>query len=327
MKTKHVLLAVLFLGALFAGSTAMAQVTFATAPSSEYNVFYVADLGLQGSGGRNRVFELNVNLGAGQAVSITVRHNGQDIMTGQTDPLPSAVNDTFWNFEIDDRFGGNFEVLDEGNTVDKILATGLAPAGTYEIVVNNDSASFIVNPPFLQPVFPVDMAVPETALDFKYVARNFSGSGNVLTLRVFEDPRGRSEITRGEILPAVSTGGLAPGTAISKLLEEGNTYYWQLSGLVRTTHGDELLEGPVSMFVYGAPFNLLGLSDEDKQDIKDKLIEILQQYVNNRAARSIADYIVNRGVLDNSVVGREEIMTLLLLVEEGAVEINSISLQ
>lgn len=209
----------------------------------------------------------------------------------------------------------------------------MVPQGTYYIRISHwdgeaqqggtATITVIVQPPFLQPVYPVNVGTSSASLNFRWVARNLSG----LRLHLYEDPRGRSEITRGSILPAAASGGGLDGSTIARLLDEGSTYYWQLSGRIQTTHGPETVKGPISMFRYGDPLAELGLTEEDRADIKDKLIEILQQYVNRRAARSIADYIVDRGVLDNSTVNREEIMTILQLIEEGEITVNAVSLQ
>ena len=298
--------------------------------SATYNQFLVADLGLQGRGGRNRIFQLNLDLDSGGTLSIEVKGSGgETILQGTTDSASEDIfNLTLWNYEIDDRFGGNFDVQ-EGPTVDKVLATGMVPAGTYTITISASSpaastqVTITVLPPFLQPVYPVDVGTSSASLNFRWVARNLSG----LRLHLYEDPRGRSEITRGSILPAAASGGGLDGSTIARLLDEGSTYYWQLSGRIQTTHGPETVKGPISLFRYGDPLAELGLSEEDRTAIKDKLIEILQQYVNRRAARSIADYIVDRGVLDNSTVNREEIMTILQLIEEGEVTVNAVSLQ
>ncbi|MFW6181940.1 MAG: hypothetical protein ACOC8N_09340 [Spirochaetota bacterium] len=305
-------------------------------PRETYNQFLVADLGLQGRGGRNRIFELTVTSGGGtEYLYIEVTgSSGERLLQGRTDDVTGGeIAGTYWNYEIDDRFGGDFEVQ-EGPTFDKVLATGMVPAGTYTITIRHyadgspqgadATVTIIVQPPYLQPVYPVNVGTSSASLNFRWVARNLSN----LRLHLYEDPRGRREITRGSILPATAReDGGHDGSTIARLLEENNTYYWQLSGRIQTTHGPETVKGPISMFRYGDPLARLGLEDTDKDAIKDKLIEILQQYVNRRAARSIAEYIVDRGVLDNSVIGREEIMTILQLIEEGEITVNSVSLQ
>jgi len=66
------------------------------------------------------------------------------------------------------------------------------------------------------------------------------------------------------------------------------------------------------------------LSDADKALITDELIAILTELVNKRAAKSIKEYDLDRIVLDNGVVSRDEIMAILSLIKEKQVKVNSI---
>ncbi|MCK4925406.1 MAG: hypothetical protein KAS61_10545, partial [Spirochaetes bacterium] len=71
----------------------------------------------------------------------------------------------------------------------------------------------------------------------------------------------------------------------------------------------------------------IGLSDPDKQAIKDLLIKMLQEIVDNRAARSIEQYDINRIAIDNSPATREEIMTILQAIISGDVTATSVQFQ
>jgi hypothetical protein len=56
----------------------------------------------------------------------------------------------------------------------------------------------------------------------------------------------------------------------------------------------------------------------------DELIIILEELINKRAAKSISAYDIDRIVLDNSVVTREEIMAILLAIKSKQLNVNSV---
>jgi hypothetical protein len=120
------------------------------------------------------------------------------------------------------------------------------------------------------------------------------------------------------------------GAEIAPLLEDGKVYYWQVWGYINTSHGDELVKGTLTQFQYFEylrGIEYIGLTDEDKKNIKDALIVLLQKLVDKKAANSIENYDVNRVVLDNSPVTREEIMTVLQAIIDDKLTATSIRLQ
>ena len=146
-------------------------------------------------------------------------------------------------------------------------------------------------------------------------------------LHIFTDPRGNSEILAGNRLPIRNVSRNYSGSGLGSLLTDATSYYWQIYGHISTTHGDELVKGPLSAFLYfeDASYVIdLGLSDKDKDKIMDELIIILEELINKRAAKSISAYDIDRIVLDNSVVTREEIMAILLAIKSKQLNVNSV---
>ncbi|MGQ9616776.1 MAG: hypothetical protein ACUVWJ_10315 [Spirochaetota bacterium] len=312
-----------------------------------YHRFLVADLGLIGTGGKaNSIF--SVSFGEDQTnnaeyfleIEVTDDISGDVLLSGETDKKEYKTyfsGKTYNNYNITDakNLGGSFRISESSKTLqDKILATGAIPAGSFTITmklmkedrtpVDMDSINIIVTPPYLQPVYPVNVSTTKDALNFRW-ASNI----NNMELHIFTDPRGNNEILRGSLLPARGLGYAqsADGSLITPLLEDGKRYYWQIWGYIDTSHGTELVKGPLSEFLYfveSADVVYLGLSEEDKAAIMDEVLEILKSFVNKRAARSLSGYSVDRVVVDNSPMNHEEIMTILMLIKEKELKLNSI---
>jgi len=338
-------LALLFLS-IFALNS-FGQVTINPAGPLKYHVFLVADLGLQGGGKGNKDFTITFSAGPSGSQSITVDVyddlTSQLLVSGQTNSFDySQIQGTYYIGQIDDKFGGDFEVVDQAEDLyNKVLATGALPRGRFRIRVgltpNGSFDELVVNivPPYLQPLFPVDLQVNRAVLNFRWVS-NISRQ----ELHVYSDPFGNKEVLKGDRLPfrRISGGGVEEATAaqqvegsfIAPVLDDGEIYYWQIWGRIVTSHGDELRKGTLTAFQYfeeAEKMAYIGLSDPDKQAIKDTLIELLEKIVNKRAARSIQEYDVNRVVLDNSPVTREEIMTILKAIIDEELTATSVRFQ
>jgi len=179
----------------------------------------------------------------------------------------------------------------------------------------------------------VTIELPRSHSDFKLpesnvMTINIAKDGRTVDLRMFTDPRGNDEVQKGSLLPkrGIAESSL-PGSAVAPALMDGETYYWQIWGKITTTHGDERVEGPLSRFLYFQEFSsvqYLGLSAADKNTITDELIAILTELVNKRAAKSIKEYEIDRIVLDNGVVTRDEVFAILAAIKEKQVKVNSI---
>lgn len=311
-----------------------------------YHRFLVADLGLIGTGGKaNSIFSVTFYKDSTNAkyfleIEVTDDISGKLLLSGETDKKdynPYFSGKTYNNYNITDaeNLGGSFKISESSKTLqDKILATGAIPAGSFTITmrlkdaygnqVDEDSINIIVTPPYLQPVYPVNVSTTKNALNFRW-ASNI----NNMELHIFTDPRGNNEILKGSLLPARGLGSAqgVDGSLITPLLEDGKRYYWQIWGYIDTSHDEELVKGPLSEFLYfveSADVVYLGLSEEDKAAIMDEILEILQSFVNKRAARSISGYTIDRVVVDNSPMSREEIMTILMLIKERELKLNSI---
>jgi len=307
-----------------------------------YNKFLVADLGLTGSSGKaNPIFSVrftNTDPGTNYSLYIEVIDTtGQVLVSGTTGSkdgasIPDDVDIN--NYQIIGYFGsGDFTVNDSAKRYkDILLATGAVPQGTYRIGVKLNpgpalqTVSYTIEPPYLQPVYPVDVSSTRDALVFRWVT-NIAKNGPV-DLRMFTDPRGNDEVQKGSLLPkrGITESSLA-GSTVAPALMDGQTYYWQIWGKITTTHGDERVEGSLSRFLYFQEFSsvqYLGLSDADKNAVKDELIAILAELVNKRAAKSIKEYEIDRIVLDNGVVTRDEVFAILAAIKEKQVKVNSI---
>ncbi len=91
-------------------------------------------------------------------------------------------------------------------------------------------------------------------------------------------------------------------------------------GYAVTSHGDELVKGPRTEFIYFEELSqviLLGLSDADKAAIKDALLVLLEQVVNRRAARSIQNFEVDRAVLDGTPIAGPEAIPVIESIIAG----------
>jgi hypothetical protein len=313
---------------------------------STYNRFLVADLGLSTRRGKpNPIF--SVQFGAAASgflffLNIEVDDNstGRTIASGNTGQTAysNITGRTLNNYEITKVFGeGSFSVDDDAGRYEEVLlATGALPQGTYRIEVkllqapnieiDSRSITITIEPPYLQPIYPVDVSSTRDALVFRWVT-NIDKNGP-LALRMFTDPQGNNEVQMGGVLPQKNvTSNSVPGSVVATALEDGKTYYWQIFGRISTTHGYEYVRGPLSQFRYyevAASVQYLGLSEQDKNRIKDELIAILTELVNKRAAKSIAEYELDRVVLDNNVVMRDEIFAILAAIRAKQLEINSI---
>ena len=311
-----------------------------------YHRFLVADLGLIGTGGKaNNIFSVTFGVDSTTdkyflEIEVTDDLSGEVLLSGSTetkDYYPHFSGKTYNNYNITDaeNLGGSFKISDTSKKLqDKILATGAIPAGSFTITLRlkkadrtkeyKDSITIVVRPPYLQPVYPVNVSTTKNSLNFRW-ASNI----NNMELHIFTDPRGNNEILKGSILPARGLGSAqsADGSLITPFLENGQRYYWQIWGYIDTSHGAELVKGPISEFLYfveSADVVYLGLSDEDRAAIMDEVLEILKSFVNKRAARSISGYSIDRVIVDNSPVTREEIMTILMLIKEKELKLNSI---
>jgi hypothetical protein len=320
---------------ILSGVSAFGQVTINPSGPLSYHVFLVADLGLEGGGKGNRDFQITVGAvpGGAQAITVEVRDDvtNQLLVSGQTNTLDqSQLVGTYFIGELDDRFGGDFEVQDQATDIyDKILATGALPRGRYRITVGlspgpTASATLLVEivPPYLQPLYPVDMQTNRAVLSFRWVS-NIKNQ----ELHIYLDSAGRKEVLRGSglRLPRLNLGGsvgspqapVVEGSDIAPLLEDGNTYFWQVHGNLVTSHGNERTKSVLSAFQYfeeREKMEYIGLSDPDKQAIKDALIELLKEVMGRqgeRAARSLDRYELNRVTVDDGPASREEIMSIL----------------
>jgi hypothetical protein len=177
-------------------------------------------------------------------------------------------------------------------------------------------------PHYLQPLYPVDMQTNRAVLSFRWVS-NIKNQ----ELHIYLDSAGRKEVLRGSglRLPRLNLGGsvgspqapVVEGSDIAPLLEDGNTYFWQVHGNLVTSHGNERTKSVLSAFQYfeeREKMEYIGLSDPDKQAIKDALIELLKEVMGRqgeRAARSLDRYELNRVTVDDGPASREEIMSIL----------------
>ncbi len=306
-----------------------------------YNRFLAADLGLLPGGKDNKVFSITFGTDIGNFsayyLHLEVSDGSKVLLSGNTaltgkqyDP---KFTGTLYNYDILDELGGKFSIASgAGKDKDKIMATGVLPEGTYTITIqlfrsggvyiDEETINFTIIPPYLQPVYPVDTSVTKAALNFKWLTNMTNKE-----LHIFTDPRGNSEILAGNRLPIRNVSRSYRGSGLGSLLTDATSYYWQIYGHISTTHGDELVKGPLSQFLYfeDASYVIdLGLSDKDKDQIMDELIIILEELINKRAAKSITAYDIDRIVLDNSVVTREEIMAVLLAIKSKQLNVNSV---
>jgi hypothetical protein len=253
--------------------------------------------------------------------------DGKQLLTGSTNPVLGSTIDgvgagtsrTYTNYQLADVFtGGDFSVSeDEKQLQDQVLATGALPQGSYEITLTlntgggTDSIVVQVVPPYLQPVSPVDVSATRDVLAFRW-ATNINRNGPV-EFHLFTDPSGNREVTHGGSLPQRGiTGSSLDGSTVAPYLVDGTAYYWQVWGVITTTHGQERVKSALSRFLYfEGPASAVYLA-------------ILEELVNKRAAKSISRYEFDRAVLDNGVVSYEEIMAILSLIRRKQATVNAI---
>jgi len=327
-------------------------VEIALSASNSYNRFFVADLGFTGFT-KNVLFTVKFSRDDNETdkyyVAITIEDDisGQTLLTGTTTPKPyyptfSGVTYNNINITNASNLGGTFRIIGGGASKeleDKILATGALPQSRFKITIalfnsnnpkkseSSDSITITINPPYQQPLYPLNIAVSKSGLDFRWIS-NFKN----IELHLFKDPNGNKELLAGSILPKTNLGRAqgVDGSDIAGLLEEGRTYYWQLWGYITTSHGDELVKGTLNEFVYsqeGTASIDLVLSEPDKQEIKKELSRILAELFGKKWARNLRNYDIARILLDEGFISREEVMTILHLIEQKKLDVNNIYLK
>lgn len=348
---KKIVIACAVIGVLFSAAvTIYAQpgMNVTIFASEQYNRFLVADLGLSGSA-KNKVFEITFNTDPAEAneyyLNILVKDEitGQTLISGNTNTLPYNTGysgRTFSNINMTDasNLGGSFTISGAAankSLQDKVLATGTLPQSKFSITLSlyqsgnstPDDTEIIyitINPPYQQPLYPIDIAVSKSGLDFRWIS-NFKN----IELHLFKDPNGNKEILAGSILPKTNLGRAqgVDGSDIAGLLEEGETYYWQLWGYISTSHGDELVKGTLNEFMYsqeGTAGFEQELTEPDKQEIKKELTRVLTGLFGKKWARSLRNYDIARIILDEGFISREEVMTILHLIEQNKLNVNNI---
>jgi hypothetical protein len=334
----------LFLGiAMFflIASSAMGQPSMTVTSNAElfYHRFLVADLGLLNVGGTkgkaNVIF--NVSFGTSPStdfhhVDITITKNGDTILSGATDSLPYNTDfsgETFNNSTITDAdaLGGSFDISGQGFTIqDQVLATGALPAGSIVIrlkLVNDSTGSDVggfqtvnitVKPPFVQPTFPVNRSATRAELNFRWVTNLNRNPRKRMELHIYRDPGGAQELLEGGRLPVLNIPvPVVDGSGVVPFLVDGERYFWQV--------------WPRTEFIYFEELSqvlLLGLSDADKDAIKDAIIALLEEVVNRRAARSIQNYEIDRVVLDGTPIAGPEAIPVIESIADGSSAATSI---
>jgi len=71
----------------------------------------------------------------------------------------------------------------------------------------------------------------------------------------------------------------------------------------------------------------LVLSEPDKQEIKKELSRILAELFGKKWARNLRNYDIARILLDEGFISREEVMTILHLIEQKKLDVNNIYLK
>ena len=309
-----------------------------------YNKFLVADLGLMGGGKSNEIFKISFD-----SDPTTVQYylyikvtdaSGKVLLSGNTDKWPYSEKfsgKSYSNHNIADAtgLGGNFSISDESKKLqDKVLATGALPEGSFSINIelwkvgdasytSSKTIKISIKPPTLQPIFPVNTSVTPSGLVFRWRS-NLEG----LRIHLFEDPQGRRDVLSGSRLPKNVSGGSFNGTNIVSLLTFNKMYYWQLTGYINTSHGRELLKGPLSSFILtpeGSTSAKYGLSNSEKNQIKQRLMKLLRSKVNKRAANSIKRYDLERMLFDNGEISLQEIKSIFKMLENNNLKIKSVS--
>jgi hypothetical protein len=299
---------------------------------SQIHRFFVADLGLAGSGSINRIFRVNVSgadLTPVWTIGLIIRKDGAEVLSGDTVPTTLTDLDSktpLWNFELDDVLGGDFSVDNIDPAIEKkVLDTGEFPPGQYQITVQlknggivqaSGSITVLIVPFYLQPVYPVDTVASKNSLFFQW-----SSNLPQFEFHLFNDPRGNHEIVvRSKGLPQKTSARRVRGSQFATLLVEQRRYFWQVNGFINTSHGSEIEDGLINSFVYIeniTPGAVIGLSEKEKKAIMDELIALLMEMVNKRASTSIEDFTVDRALLDNEVISYDEIMQIISLIKSG----------
>ncbi len=323
--------------------TGFAQTVSISPATATYQRFLVADLGLEGRGKQNRIFQVSF---AGSSASIfhlnieVVRQkDGKLLASGDTDSWgynTKFSGQTYWNYEIDGELGGDFTVSDDAKDLEKkVLATGAFPEGTFLIrlrlvqdpftIVDTATMTVTIESPFLDHLYPRDKMVTPSLLKFRW-RTNFSNQ----QFRLYRDPRGKQEIRSGSRLPRRNVNQQLDGSNLKNLLTYNEYYYWQINGTINTSHGPEFIRGPICTFFFvedGTPLEDLGLTEEQKRAIYKELEIILQELLGRKGVRSIMGYELLRAVLDGNYVTWEEIMAILALIKSGEVEMNAVYFQ
>jgi len=310
-----------------------------------YNRFLVADLGLLGSGKANEIFRVSFDSSSEVKdnyylkIEVTRLSDGKILLSGNTQPKPynkyfSGQEYTNYNITDADVPGGDFTLSEEaGDLTDMVMATGALPEGGFRVklelykqgdTLTNISHEITINitPPYIQPIYPVNISVTSSSLNFRW-----RSNMNNMSLHLYTDPAGRNEITSGARLPARGVGQGLDGSLISSILHTGEHYFWQIQGDIETSHGKERVKGPLSEFLYlqeGSQPVFLGLSEAEKEAIRAEIYDILFKLINRRAARSILDYDIDRVLFDGSPVSMMEIMAVLDLIKENKITVNAI---
>ncbi len=300
--------------------------------------FLVADIGVTSAAGRNKIFKITFGAGntIGDKLQVTITKNGTEVANGTTDPLTeNFAGETIYNYEVADRAGGMSGMGEVDKSIQaQVMATGAFPEGTYVIKVGlvnagtSDTLTIPIAAPFLQAINPVDKAVNQAALDFRW-----RSNLKDLRLHIFEDPMGRVEITRGAGtsaggLPRNVTGQAWDGSSIASLLKDGERYYWQLTGYMETTHGRVKASGPLSEFGFfvGTPTSdtTFGFDENEMININSELIAILRKLVNPQAADSLLRYKLKRVVMEGRYVGYDDVISILSCINDEGVKVNAV---
>ena len=340
---------VLIVSSVFAGNIFAQFITINPSGPLTYHVFLAADLGLGTNNKGNKDFQITFDPGptGDQQIEVQVTDNvtSELLVDGATDPQDYAtqIQGTYYIGQLDEEFGGDFEVLDTGTArYEAVLATGRLPRGQYRITLtlipHGATASIVVNvaPPYVEPLFPVDSQTERASLIFRWVSNI-----NDQQLRFYRDPGGNREVLAGSRAPFSHIGsGVDPfkrvtynvdGATIAPVLQNEKLYYWRIDGYINTSHGDELVEGVLTAFQYFDEKRILtdiGLDDSEKQLIMSYLIQMLQQVVEDDMAIKVLSALeVDRATKDNSPVSSDELIGILVGIISGELTVTAIEMQ
>lgn len=341
---------ILFITVLFTfSSTAFGQTVTISPSELTYHEFLVADLALEGGGRGVRDFTISFGGVTGDSRQITVevwdRNTGHRLLSGSTDlALYSTIvaGSPYFIGDLDDRFGGEFDLEEAGKELyDKVFEMNELPRGRFRIIVGvsgsvaSDFIDINVAPPYIHQLYPVEVQTHRAVLDFRWIS-NY----NRQELHIYTDPFGNDEVLRGSRLPYRNipdpTAIWYPraqqvrGSNFTPVLEDGKVYFWKIEGYLTTSHGKVREESQLVKFQYfeeAGKMEYIGLTDADKQAIKDALIEMLKKVVGKREARSIERYDVNSILFDNTPITRYEIMTILQAIIDEELTATTIRFQ